>query len=345
MRKKWFKWFMLLLIQIIFWKLIVKIDGFPEFWFNNFVVHYQSIVNFFTSFLRRGIGELFYLCLILCSIFYVVNSIKSKLFHKPIQLVFFFVFFYNLVWGTIYSKSNFIVEKNIEFEQDKLKELYKYSLNEAILARSEISKDQANPIRFKSNVVDYLNEYKLYQKQLMDENWIVNKHQIESPKAIYSNVSSLMNYLGILGYYNPFSVEANINRHNSDLKSPLTVFHELAHQNGYASESEANFIAYFIGSKSKNNDVKYAANFKLLFHLLNILKHLDPEFAKEEYASLPKGILLDRESDLIYYEQFEGKLNDLFSEINNKFLKLNNQEGIVSYSRYSKLVYYYHYKK
>ena len=159
-----------------------------------------------------------------------------------------------------------------------------------------------------------------------------------------SNISKLMNYTGVLGYYNPFSIESNINRFDTDLKLPFTVYHELAHQMGFASENQANFIAYYIGIHSSYNEVKYATYYKTIFSLLGAISKSDPSFSLKEIENLPKGIINDLNAEINYYSQFDGKANNAFSAINDQFLKANNQDGKVSYSKYIELIYYYHQK-
>ena len=53
-------------------------------------------------------------------------------------------------------------------------------------------------------------------------------------------------YSGFLGYYNPFTGEAQVNITAPHFVIPFTACHEMAHQLGYGSESEASFIGYLI---------------------------------------------------------------------------------------------------
>ena len=62
--------------------------------------------------------------------------------------------------------------------------------------------------------------------------------------------STGLSYAYIEGVYCPYTGEANIN-----MKAPMLLFaasalHEAAHQRGFAREDEANFLAYYIGSRA-----------------------------------------------------------------------------------------------
>ena len=57
-----------------------------------------------------------------------------------------------------------------------------------------------------------------------------------------------------LGYYNPFTGEAQVNTNVPAFVIPFTTCHEMAHQIGYASESEASFVGFLVIRNSNNAD-------------------------------------------------------------------------------------------
>ena len=73
--------------------------------------------------------------------------------------------------------------------------------------------------------------------------------------------------MGIKGYYNPFTNEANVNSRIPEILIPVTVYHELAHKKGFASESDANFIGFLNAYNNYDIDIQYSANF---FALINV---------------------------------------------------------------------------
>ena len=50
---------------------------------------------------------------------------------------------------------------------------------------------------------------------------------------------------------------------------PVVIFHEYAHQMGYADEAEASFIGFMKAVKSNNANVRYSGYFNALLNLLN----------------------------------------------------------------------------
>ncbi len=70
-------------------------------------------------------------------------------------------------------------------------------------------------------------------------------------------------YSGFLGYYNPFTGEAQVNTTAPDFVIPFTTCHEMAHQLGYASESEASFVGYLVTKYNNLPVFNYSAYFDL----------------------------------------------------------------------------------
>ena len=74
-------------------------------------------------------------------------------------------------------------------------------------------------------------------------------------KAIFPNLGD---YIGFLAYYQPITGEAIVRSDLPMFTQPYTIAHEMAHQLGYASETEANFIAFVVATKSKDPYLKYS---------------------------------------------------------------------------------------
>lgn len=347
MQNKWYKWLIILIFQWILWKILYKIEWFVEFWFNYPIRYYQSIINSITSPINFPIGEFLYGVLAFFGLRFLLTFLKKNNFQQRItdflKLLSVVIFIYNSLWGIVYHKTTFhIPEMKIKTEQ--LKELYCTTLENAKKSRQKFN-STTQPLAFTTNKNQILQEFELNQKQIAQEDWIINYHWIKHINVKESNVSTLLNYIGILGYYNPFSIESNSNRYNTDLKTAYTIHHELAHQMGFASEAEANFIAYYYGIHSKYAEVNYSAYYKLMFSLLNAIQASDPLFVKTQMDSLPLEIKNDRKAEIEFYKKYDGQSNEIFSELNNQFLKANNQEGIISYSKYINLVLHYYTKK
>ena len=87
----------------------------------------------------------------------------------------------------------------------------------------------------------------------------------------------------IMGYYFPFSMEANYNRQMYVTNMPVTMCHELSHLKGFLLEDEANFIGYLACVDAQDPLFRYSA-------YLSVLGYLDRDFwnaiGKEEEVYL-----------------------------------------------------------
>ena len=346
MLKKIDKYIYLFILQVVIWKVVSNSNYLRESWYTYFIKNYNLLINSITSKINFPLGELLYLVIVITIIVYIIYLIRNIRVNKQFKVLLISVnivyFIYQSCWGISYLIPKFKIENTkLKLEENDLKDMYYMYLNEAKLLRNDISVSEKNVLQFNLDRELILKEYKNVNSILANNKWINNYIEIKNPTYKYSKCSDLLIKLGILGYYNPFSVESNVNRYNTDLKQIPTIYHELAHQMGFSSENEANFISFIISYNSEIPEIRYAALYKIIFTLLKNISKFDESFSKNEIKNLPELIKRDYESEVIYYQKFDSKLNDVFSFLNNQFLKFNNQEGIISYSKYIILVSYY----
>jgi hypothetical protein len=353
MEKKWRKSLLLLgllIIQIIGFKILFSSDKVVEFIVNNFTFPVSGQIAKITNSVPFPLGELFYLIISIIGFYLIVKLIfciikKHSELSNSLSNVLLFInlcfLVYNFAWGVMYNKESLTFDKElIKIDPKILKQIYCSESEKAIYYRNLLNNNDNELIKYQSTLEDFNQEFEQLQYSFKNINWLKNYRFLEKHQYKLSYISSIQNHIGILGYYNPFTVEANLNRFNTNLKQPSTMFHEYGHMMGFASESEANFLAYYLGSQSKNIEVQYSVHYKSLFSLLGAISKTDPFFVKMELNNLHPKIKLDRKAEIDYYAKFEGEISDTFSEINNQFLKANNQEGTISYSKYVELIYY-----
>lgn len=156
--------------------------------------------------------------------------------------------------------------------------------------------------------------------------------QFGLPKPVYS--SKIMSYSGISGIYFPFTGEANVNIDIPDSMLPATTCHEMAHQRGFAREEEANYIAWVACNSSPNREFQYSGTLLALIHSLNALSGQAPQRAGKLSEKYGEGLRRDLQAISRYWEQYEGKVEEFTSDINDAYLKSNGQEaGVRSYGR------------
>jgi len=96
-----------------------------------------------------------------------------------------------------------------------------------------------------------------------------------------------LTYMGFSGYVNPFTLEAQVNTKIPTSTLIVTSSHEMAHQMGYAKESEANFIGFLAAKKQTDPKYRYSAN---IFALRYCLKAVESELTAEQFKILIEPI-------------------------------------------------------
>lgn len=151
----------------------------------------------------------------------------------------------------------------------------------------------------------------------------------------------VMSYSGILGYYNPFTAEAQYNAELPSTYLPFTLAHESMHQLGYAREQEANFTGYLVGRNAKNLELRYSTEYFVLKSLLNSMADKNPEFVKLIIQNYSLEMKRDRMAEKDFVKKHEGFLDVLFGYTNDLFLKSNQQEGSITYSYFVDLLIHF----
>ena len=178
------------------------------------------------------------------------------------------------------------------------------------------------------------------------------------PKPLY--FSDLMCQQYSLGWYFPFSMEANYNKVAYVTSLPATMCHELAHLKGFIYEDEANFIGYLACVQSGDEFFEYSGYLSVLGYLEQDLQKAakaDPEgYAAAVEAQGVVELLDEVYQDDIFvteeeWERIEqssflktktvSKITDMFVDTT---LKVNGvADGKISYSRVVQLMMQYEY--
>ena len=113
---------------------------------------------------------------------------------------------------------------------------------------------------------------------------------------------------------------------------PITVCHEIAHQMGYADETEANYLGYLAAKNSNNQYFRYSASLFSLRYLLGEVRKVNPEKYKYFQEKIHKGIFENYKEVREFWSQYENKAELIFKASYDAFLKANKQQkGIESY--------------
>ncbi|PZU84351.1 MAG: DUF3810 domain-containing protein [Chryseobacterium sp.] len=337
-------WAIILVAQFLLFYVLSKfefaIDFFAKLyeWKKDFHVALFSKLDF-------SVGDFIYILIIVISLISIYKLIRFKKV-KTLRNVFIFLnvsyFIYQCFWGMLYFQTPIIekLEKK-KINNENLKQLTLRYLELSKETREKTSEDENGVFRIKN-----LDEIKL---EILKQQQFISK-DINSKKAINvlavkpSLFNSLMNYTGILGYYNPFTAESQFNPNIPSTQLPFTLAHEMSHQLGYAREQEASFIAYICSKNSNNIDLQYSNQLYVLKSLLRNLSKSDLAFVKHVINQFSVKMKRDRNYEISFLKNNEGVISDFFGVTNDLFLKSNQQDGRITYSYFINLLISYELK-
>lgn len=153
-----------------------------------------------------------------------------------------------------------------------------------------------------------------------------------SPKPV--SVSWILSVQQLSGIYSPFTVEANYNRQMTSYAIPHTMCHELSHLKGFMREDEANFIGYLACIGSQDVSLRYSGYLTGWYYAVAALAKVDMEGYYEMWQLVHPMVQQDIRKDIVFWQQYEGKVAETATKVNNSYLKMNDQkEGIRTYGR------------
>ena len=155
------------------------------------------------------------------------------------------------------------------------------------------------------------------------------------PPSVKSSLfGALGNHLGYTGYYNPFSAEAQLNDAIPKVLKPFVLCHEVAHQLGYARESEANFVGFLAARSSKDSAFLYSACFDMFLYANGALYAQDSVQSRLNLARLDTAARRDLAELRAFRLRYQGPVERVIDVVYDRFLKWNRQpQGRASYSQ------------
>ncbi|MCU7615547.1 DUF3810 domain-containing protein [Chryseobacterium sp. GMJ5] len=295
------------------------------------------------SWIPFSFGDLLYIILIAVIIHCIVTCFKKKSRHNAfIRLLIMMniiYFSYQIFWGMLYFQ-NPIIDKlpKGKITLNDRKDLALHYLEKCKNSR-ELVKENSDGVFRIGDITSIENEILKEQNKLPA--FITNKKNDHLNSFKPSLFKDVMSFTGILGYYNPFTAEAQYNSRLPSSYLPFTLAHESAHQLGFAREQEANFIGYLAGKNSGNPDLKYSTEYFVLKSLLNSIVYEDEDFVKAVLEKYSAAMKRDRAFEKRFLLEHQGWLDHFFGFTNNLFLKTNQQEGSVTYSYFVELLVKY----
>lgn len=335
-------WATILVVQIVLFYILSKINWAIRI-FEDFFEIQKKLHQQLFSWLAFSVGDLFYTLLIIfvCFIIFKIFNRKNRNYYLKLLLIIINIFYfsYQIFWGMLYFQKPIINKlPKTEITLEKRKNLALKYLQLCKETRLLVKEDNNGVFAIKNSLTI---ESEILSQQNKLPKFITEKKGSLENSFKPSLFSEIMSYTGILGYYNPFTAEAQYNENLPPSTLPFTMAHESVHQMGFAREQEANFIGYLIGKNSQNLDLKYSTQYFTLKSLLNSIVREDPEFVDKILANYSSAMKRDRNAEKKFFTMHEGFLDDVFYFTNNLFLKSNQQEGSITYSYFIELLVKY----
>jgi Protein of unknown function (DUF3810) len=155
------------------------------------------------------------------------------------------------------------------------------------------------------------------------------------PSIKASLFSYLGDYIGFLGYYNPFTGEAQVNTTVPVFTQPFTACHEIAHQMGYAKENEANLMGYLTirGWGGVSPAFEYSADFEIYMYAARELYARDSTLYKPFRAQQRPGFKQDVRELQAFNRRYTNPIEPFIWKAYGGYLRANRQpQGIRTYS-------------
>lgn len=347
MKNRRLGWIYFLIIQIVLLQLLRLVPEFVErFYSNGFYPILSGVSRQIFGWFSFSVGDLAYFIVGFFILKWIIGLFRKSKKWKDSALelgtglsVFYFLF--HLLWAFNYYREPLFEKMNIEKEYSNadLLRLTKEMIRQTNTIQIAITK---NP---NHKVVPDLTQEEIFDKSSNGFQHLAKRHSFftyENPSIKKSLISLPLSYMGFSGYLNPFTNEAQVNDRVPMINFPFTVCHEMAHQIGYASESEANFIGFLAVTQNENLHFKYAGYSTALRYCLRNWEVRNPILGKQLLAEINPGVLQNFEDAQIYWQQYETFVEDGFKIFYDNFLKANQQkDGLESYSKFLNLLVNY----
>ncbi|MBE5851921.1 MAG: DUF3810 domain-containing protein [Lachnospiraceae bacterium] len=270
-----------LAINIAAWNSRDFSDFYRKYIFQKISPLQSRISNIFSC----SIGEVMILIGLFLVVVFVCTIVALVVFRKKewIQRIGkgylkFFVLIFAIV-SLIMTSNCFVAYHASDFETVYMSNIEdrEYTVEELILVRDYVI-EQANALAYTFERDDrgYIiydeeeikKQAKLEMKR-MGQQYPLLKGYYPNPKPIAASKFLSQQYM--LGYYFPFSMEANYNKQMYVVNMPATMCHELSHLKGFMYEDDANFIGYLTCISSENPFFRYSGYVSMLDYLNNAL--------------------------------------------------------------------------
>jgi hypothetical protein len=341
-----------LLIQILVLQIVPFFPEFIErFYSNGLYVYISKISRATLGKIPFSVGDIIYGIVI----FYILKSIwntrktwklnwKNNIL-KILSILSVVYFLFHFLWAMNYYRQPLFKKMNIErdYTDADLLTFTKKLIAKTNEIQTQITKNDSLKVVFPYT------DNQVFEMNLNGYKMLSNQYpffEYTNPSIKKSLFSLPLTYMGFGGYLNPFTNEAQVNYLMPMYNSPTASCHEMAHQMGFASESECNFIGFLASVKNDNLYFKYSGYSFALRYCLGNWQIRDEKVFDELLKTVHPGILKNHKESEDFWRQYDTFIDKGFHIFYDNFLKMNQQkEGMESYSKFVNLMVNYYKEK
>jgi hypothetical protein len=341
-----------LVVQILVLKII---PFFPEYveqlYSNGLYVFLSRTLRIVLGKIPFSMGDCIYFILIFLSIKWFWKNRKTWKFEwknnllKILSVLSLFYFFFHFLWAFNYYREPLFEKMSIQrdYTDADLLAFTKKLITKTNAIQSQITKNDSLKVSvpYSQNEVFKMNQNGY--KNLAKEYPFFTYSHLSIKKSLFSLP---LTYMGFGGYLNPFTNEAQVNYLGPMYSFPMTTNHEMAHQMGYASESECNFIGFLSSIKNDDLYIQYSGYSMALRYCLGNWQARDEKVLEQLLKTVHPGILKNYKESRDFWESYQTPIETGFHAFYDRFLKINQQkDGMDSYSKFVNLMVNYYKKR
>jgi hypothetical protein len=262
---------------------------------------------------------------------------KQWLFRNLRRMLAVYVVF-KVFWGLNYYRQG--IAWQLQMKQEVYNKEQVKAITDTLISRLNDCRRQISDSVLKDRGLDtiFSEAYHCYQRAAAAFPFLRYSHRSVKP-SLYSGIAD---YLGFTGYYNPFTGEAQVRYDVPRILLPYITAHEMAHQLGYASESEANFVGYLAAVSSNDVYFRYSVYLDLFSYAqaeeIKLYGQQKDFKAFESVVlhnrqSLDTLVKLDRKRIRSFFQKRQNAISPAVSGLYDQYLKMNQQlQGVNSYN-------------
>lgn len=297
---------------------------------------YQSFRDIVFGFIPVSMGDILYICLglslittIIKWLYYIIrfSDKKHTLGHSLLRALLtigtlYLLFF--IGWGGNYYKPSLPVYWGLD-KTETSGDAELLAFDSFLVHRMNVYAPHFHPAKLK----DYSRKAKEYYIQYT--NGQARRFGLKAKPSIFGY---WLQHLGIQGYYNPFTGEAQVNKYQPAFMLPFVVSHEMAHQSGVAAEEDANLMAYVLGAQVPDSSFRYSAYFNIWLYTHSRLYRVDSVKANEVKKLLNPISMAHIDTLRAIRQRYKSDFSEYGADVYDGYLKMHNQkDGIRSYGR------------